>query len=81
MEGEVFGGKEIQLELLHKRLVHTSHTVIERPVREQMVRGLEEGVMGDFGMCQGRKMGKSSEKSHPREDPEFRAKEPLELIH
>ena len=26
-------------------------------------------------------MGKSSEKSHPRKDPEFRAKEPLELIH
>ena len=26
-------------------------------------------------------MGKSSEKSHPRKDQEFRAKEPLELIH
>lgn len=32
-------------------------------------------------MCWGCKMGKSSEKSHPRKDPEYRAKEPLELLH
>ena len=81
MEGEVLGGKGIQMELLHKRLGHTSQSVIERLVREQMVRGLEDGVMGEFGMCRGCKMGKSSEKSHSRKDPEFRAKEPLDLIH
>ena len=55
--------------------------MIERPVREHVVRGLEEGIMGDFGMCRGCQMGKSSEKSHPRKDPKFRANEPLELIH
>ena len=33
-EGEVLGGKGVQLELLHKRLGHTSHSVMERLVRE-----------------------------------------------
>ena len=81
MEGEVLGGKGISMELLHKRLGHTSQGGMERLVREQLVRGLEEGMKGEFGMCRGCKMGKSSEKAHPRKDPEFRAKEPLELIH
>ena len=66
MEGEVLGGKGISMELLHKRLGHTSQGGMERLVREQMVRGLEEGMKGDFGMCRGCKLGKSSEKSHPR---------------
>ena len=81
MEGEVLGGKGISMELLHKRLGHTSQGGMERLVREQMVRGLEEGMKGDFGMCRGCKMGKSSEISHPRKPQEFRAAEPLELIH
>ena len=81
LEGEVLGGKGVQMDLLHRRLGHTSQSVIERLVREQMVRGLEEGVKGEFGMCRGCKMGRSSENSHPRKDSEFRAKEPLELIH
>ena len=81
MEGEVLGGKGISMELLHKRLGHTSQGGMERLVREQMVRGLEEGVKGDFGMCRGCKMGKSSEQPHPRKAQEFRATEPLELIH
>ena len=81
IEGEVLGGKGVQMELLHRRLGHTSQSVIERLVREQMVRGLEEGVKGEFGMCRGCKMGRSSEKNHPRKDSEFRAKEPLEFIH
>ena len=81
MEGEVLGGKGISMELLHKRLGHTSQGGMERLVREQLVRGLEEGMKGEFGMCRGCKMGKSSEKVHPRKDPDFRAKEPLELIH
>ena len=81
IEAEILGGKGVNMELLHKRLGHTSQSVLERLVREQMVRGLEEGVVGDFKMCRGCKMGRSSEKSHPRKDPEFRAKEPLELIH
>ena len=46
-----------------------------------MFRGLEEGVVGDLKMCRGCKMGKSSEISHPRKDPESRAKEPLKLVH
>ena len=46
-----------------------------------MVRGLEEGVKGDFGMCRGCKMGRFSEKKHLRKDPEYLAKVPLELIH
>ena len=81
MEGEVLGGKGVQMDLLHRRLGHTSQSVMERLVREQMVRGLEEGVKGEFGMCRGCKMGRSSENNHPRKDSEFRAKEPLELIH
>ena len=60
---------------------HTSQGGMERLVREQLVRGLEEGITGDFGMCRGCKMGRSSEKVHPRKDPEYLAKEPLELIH
>ena len=81
MEGEVLGGKEISMELLHKRLGHTSQGGMERLVREQMVRGLEEGIKGNFGMCRKCTMGRLSEKSHPRKDPKFGAKEPLELIH
>ena len=80
MKGEVFGRKGISMELLHKRLGHTSQGGMERLVREQMVRGLEEGIKGNFGMCRGCTMGRSSEKSNPHEDPQFRAKEPLELI-
>ena len=80
-EAEVLGGKGIQMELLHRRLGHTSQSVIDRLVREQMVRGLEEGVKGEFGMCRGCKMGRSSDMKHPRKDPEHRAKEQLELIH
>ena len=48
-EGEVLYGKGIQMELLHKHLGHTSQSVMESFVREQMVRGLEEGVKGGFG--------------------------------
>ena len=81
MEGEILGGKGISMELLHKRLGHTSQSGMERLVREQLVRGLEEGMKGDFGMCRGCKMGRSSEKSHPRKSQEYRAKEPLELVH
>ena len=66
LEGEVLGGKGVQMDLLHRRLGHTSQSVIERLVREQMVRGLEEGVKGEFGMCRGCKMGRSSENSHPK---------------
>ena len=40
MEGEVLGGKGISMELLHKRLGHTSQGGMERLVREQLVRGL-----------------------------------------
>ena len=75
VEVEVLGGKGIQIELLHKRLGHTSQSVIDRLVREQMVRGLEEGVKGKFGMCRGCKMGRSSDMKHPRKCPEYRAKE------
>ena len=37
--GEVLGGKGIQINLLHRRLGHTSKSVMERLVREGMVRG------------------------------------------
>ena len=81
VEAEVLGGKGIQIELLHRRLGHTSQSVIDRLVREQMVRGFEKGVKGEFGMCRGCKMGRSNDIKHPRKDPEYRAKEKLELIH
>ena len=32
-------------------------------------------------MCKGCKKGKASGTSHPRKDPEYKAKEPLELVH
>ena len=75
MEGEVVGAKGIQMELLHKRLGHTSQSGMERLVRRQMARGLEEGMKGEFGMCKGCKTGKSSEATHPRKDPAYTAKE------
>ena len=81
MEGEALGAKGVQMDLLHRRLGHTSQSVIERLVREQLVRGLEEGVTGEMGMCRGCKMGRSSEKPHPRKDQQYRAKEQLELVH
>ena len=81
MEGEVLGAKGVEMDLLHRRLGHTSQSVMERLVREQMVRGLEEGIKGAMGMCKGCKMGKASGTPHPRKDPEYRAKEPLELVH
>ena len=46
-----------------------------------MVRGLEEGIKGEFSMCRDYKMEKSSEAAHPRKDPAFRAKEQLEIVH
>ena len=81
VEGEALGAKGINMELLHKRLGHTSRGGMERIVREQLVRGLEDGLQGDLGMCRGCKMGRSSEKSHPRKDQIYRATEPLELVH
>ena len=36
---------------------------------------------GEFGMCRGCKMGRSSDMKHPRKDLEYRAREQLELIH
>ena len=74
MKGEVLGGKGVQMDVLQKRLGQTSQSGIKRLVLEQMVKGLEEGIGGDFGMCRRCKMGKSSKKSHPRNDPEYRAK-------
>ena len=53
MEGEVLGAKGVEMDLLHKRLGHTSLSVMDRLVREQMVWGLEEGIKGDMGMCKG----------------------------
>lgn len=81
LEGEALGGEGVQMELLHERLGHTSQSGMERLNREQTVRGFEEGVKGNFGICRGCRMGKSSEKSHPRKDPSHRAIEPLELLH
>ena len=81
MEGEILGGKRVQMELFQKRLGHTSQSVIVRLVREKMVRGLEEGLKGEFGMCRGYEMGGPIEKIHHRKDSEFRANEPPELIH
>ena len=69
LEGMVLGVKGFQMELMHKRLGHTSLSGMERLVREQIVRGLEDGIDGDFGMCKIYKMGKSSEKPHPRKGP------------
>ena len=34
MEGEALGAKGVQMDLLHRRLGHTSQSVIERLVRE-----------------------------------------------
>ena len=73
MEGEVRGGKGISMEMLHKRLGHTSQGGMERLVREHLVTRLEEGMKGDFGMRRGCKMGISSEKAHPQKDPKFYA--------
>ena len=81
VKGEVLGAKGISMELLHKRLGHTSRGGMERIVREQLVRGLEDGIQGEFGMCRGCKLGKSSEKSHLRKSQIYRATEPLELVH
>ena len=81
LEGEVLGGKGITMELLHRRLGHTSQGGLERLVREQLVRGLEAGIQGDLEMCKGCKMGKSSEQKHPRKSQEHRAQVPLELVH
>ena len=80
-EGEILGGKGITMELLHKRLGHTSQGGLERLVREQLVRGLEAGMQGELEMCKGCNMGKSSEQKHPRKSQEHRAQVALELVH
>ena len=54
---------------------------MERLVREQIARGLEEGIKGDLGMCRGCKVGRSSEKPHPTKDHQYKAKEQFELVH
>ena len=38
-------------------------------------------MTGEMGMCRGCKIGRSSEKAHPRKDQQYRAKEQLELVH
>lgn len=45
----------MSMELLHRRLGHTAQSGMERLMREQMVRGLEEGIKGDsmFRGCAG----------------------------
>ena len=81
LEAEVFGGKGVSMEFFHRRLGHTAQSGMERFVREQMVRGLEEGMKEEFGMCRGCQMLKSSEANNPRKNPKYRATERLELIH
>lgn len=80
-KGEILGGEGVQMELLHGRLAHTSKSVMERLARDELATGLKEGIFGDFGMCRGCKMGRSSEKLRPRKDEQYRDKEPLELVH
>ena len=73
VEAEVLGAKGISMELLHKRLGHTSLSVMQRLVKGQMVRGLEEGAVGEYQMCRGCKMGRSSEKKSSPEGPRIQS--------
>ena len=81
MEGEVLGETGVQMELLHRRLGHTSQSGMERLVKAQMVRGLEDGMNGEFGVCRGCVMGKASEAQHKRNNPAYKSKEQLDLVH
>ena len=70
----------MQMELLHKRLGHTSKTGMERLVRKQMVRGLEGGMQGGLEMCRGCQLGRSSEHKHPRKSLVHRESEQVALV-
>ena len=53
--GEALRAKGIQMELLNKRLGHTSQSVMERLVRDQMVRGLVRVLSVTWGCAGGAK--------------------------
>lgn len=51
VDGEVLGAKGIQIDMLHRRMGHTYKSGLERLVREQLMRGVEDGMKGDLGVC------------------------------
>jgi Reverse transcriptase (RNA-dependent DNA polymerase)/gag-polypeptide of LTR copia-type/Integrase core domain/GAG-pre-integrase domain/Zinc knuckle len=69
------------LSLWHHRLCHTSESNIKEMIKNTAVRGLEctsgEKIIG----CSGCNKGKQLRKPHPKKDVNFRATEPLELVH
>ena len=48
--------------------------------KEELVRGLEGGVIGEMGICRGSKLGKPLAKPHPPKDVTYRATKKLELV-
>ena len=48
--------------------------------KEEMVRGLEGGVVGEMGVCRGCELGKPLAKPHPLKDVTYRATKNLELV-
>ena len=71
----------VDLELLHRRLGHMGKTAMARLGKEELVRGLEGGVVGEMGVCRGCELGKPLAKPHPPKDASFRATKKLELVH
>ena len=48
--------------------------------KEELVRGLEGGVIGEMGVCRGCELGKPLAKPHPSKDVMYRATKKLELV-
>ena len=71
----------LDVTVLHKKVGHLGKAGMERLAREGLVRGLEGGLAGEMGMCEG--CGLSRPRPHPHRplDLSHRSTRPLELLH
>ena len=66
---------------MHRRLGHMGKTAMTGLGEEELVRGLEGGVVGEMGVCRGCELGKPLAKPHPSKDVIYRAAKKLKLVH
>ena len=70
----------VDIGLLHRRLGHMGKSAMTRLGREEMVRGLEDGMAGELGVCRGCELGKPLAKPHPSKGAMYRATKKCERI-
>ena len=71
----------VDIELLHRRLGHMRKTATSRLGKEELVRALEGGVVGELGVCRGCELGKALAEPHPPKDVLYKAAKELKLMY